>query len=198
MSSRRGRRLSACSAEPPAARARPTQVTSFVQRALAHLPTLRTAGRRLTRSDADAEDLAQETIVRALERRGDLRDPERMGAWLLAIQRTVHLNGCRGLGTRLEVLQGGRAEAPEPCSDDTPETALLEAALDPALAAALDALPEDWRQALWLREVNELSYEEIARTQGCPIGTVRSRLARARQALQLKLAPRTGGEHVEL
>ncbi|HYG68920.1 MAG TPA: sigma-70 family RNA polymerase sigma factor, partial [Anaeromyxobacteraceae bacterium] len=68
--------------------------------------------------------------------------------------------------------------------------------LDPALAAALDALPAAWREALWLREVDERSYAEIAKIQGCPVGTVRSRLARARAALQEHLLK--GGEDGEL
>lgn len=168
----------------------------FLERAIAHLGTLRRVGLRLTGSAADAEDLAQDTLVRAIERQDGLRDPERIGPWLLAVQRTVHLNGHRGLRARLEVLPGG-AEQEEPRSDDTPESVLAAASLDPALAAALETLPPEWREAIWLREVDELTYAEIARVQRCPVGTVRSRLARARKALQRALHA-TGGERAEL
>lgn len=159
----------------------------FIERALAHLPLLRRSGRRLARSTADAEDLVQDTLTRALERGDEVRDPRRMGGWLLSVQRTVHLNGRRGLRPRLEVLAGGLAAPAEVAAEETPETALLAASLGDDLAAALDALPAEWREALWLREVEELTYEEIARAQGCPVGTVRSRLARARGAVHERL-----------
>jgi RNA polymerase sigma-70 factor, ECF subfamily len=156
----------------------------FISLVLPHLPTLLRTGRRLTRNSAHAEDLVQDTVVRALERRGELRDPAQLKGWLLAVQRTVHLNGVRGLRPRLEVLQGGadtERALPEPAGDL--ERELHARTLSPSLAAGLATLAPEWREALWLREVEELSYEEIAQAQGCPVGTVRSRLARARGAL---------------
>ncbi|WP_242346957.1 RNA polymerase sigma factor [Anaeromyxobacter terrae] len=168
----------------------------FIERALGHLPALRRRGQRLTRNAADAEDLVQDTLARALERSGELRDPERMRGWLISVQRTVHLNGRRGLRPKLEVLAGGLAAPADAPAEATPETALLDATLSDELAAALDALPREWREALWLREVEELSYEEIARAQGCPVGTVRSRLARARSAVHERLVRE--GERVDL
>lgn len=161
----------------------------FIRRALEHLPALLRAGRLLTGRDADAEDLAQETLARALEHRAELRDETRLKPWLLAVQRNLHLNSTRGLRPRLEVLDGGlsRGEAPEPAS---PHVLPDAGGLDDELEAALASLSPEWREALWLREVEELSYEEIARIQQCPLGTVRSRLARARLALAEKLAER--------
>ncbi len=83
---------------------------------------------------------------------------------------------------RFEVLDGGLSpKRREPAGDL--ERELLRGSLSDELSAALDALPEDQREALWLREVEELTYEEIAAVQGCPVGTVRSRLARARSAM---------------
>lgn len=160
---------------------------TFIQRALAHLPSLRRVGRRLTGSSAEADDLVQETLARALERRDELRDPERLKGWLLAMQRTVFLNSRRGLRPRLEVLEGGLGkDVPlEPQGDL--EAELHARTLGPAMQAALASLAPEWRDALWLREVEELSYEDIAQVQGCPVGTVRSRLARARQAMFEKL-----------
>lgn len=165
----------------------PPVAGSFLQRALAQVPFLRRNGRRLAGSAADADDLVQETLVRALERQGDLRDPERLRGWLGSMQRSIHLNAVRGLRPRLEVLEGGRAADAALDAGPSPEAALVARALDDRLAAALQALPAEWREALWLREVDERSYQEIARAQGCPVGTVRSRLARARRELAARL-----------
>lgn len=159
-------------------------MAQLVQRLLEHLPLLLRTGRRLTRSDAEAEDLAHDTVVHALDRAGTLREPERLRGWLLAVQRTVFLNGRRGLRARLEVLDGGLA-ATEPAgnlADDVHRNGI-----DDELARALATLPAEWREALVLREVEDLSYAEIAEVQGCPIGTVRSRLARARDAMERAL-----------
>ncbi|WP_426752703.1 RNA polymerase sigma factor [Myxococcus sp. Y35] len=156
---------------------------AFIERALEHLPALRRVGRRLTGSAAEADDLVQETVARALECRGELRDPERLKGWLLAVQRTVFLNSRRGMRPRLEVLAGGLGKDAvcEPSVDL--ESELHARTLSSAMRSALDSLAPEWRDALWLREVEELSYEEIAQVQGCPVGTVRSRLARARLAM---------------
>jgi RNA polymerase sigma-70 factor (ECF subfamily) len=141
--------------------------------------------RRLTRSEADAEDLVQATVVRAIEHRAELRDNERMRAWLLRVQRTVLLNGRRGLANRLELVHDS-ATLPEPQGDL--ETELLERELPDELTRALGRLPAEHREALLLREVEGLSYQEIAEIQHCPMGTVRSRIARARLALGEALA----------
>jgi RNA polymerase sigma-70 factor, ECF subfamily len=154
----------------------------FIEAALIALPSLLRVGRRLTRDDAEAEDLVQDTLVRALEKRTELRDQARMKPWLLAVQRTVFLNSRRGLRQRFEVLDGGLSpDRVEPVGDLEQE--LLDQSLDDRLVRSMEALPELWREALWLREVEGLSYEEIAQVQDCPVGTVRSRLARARQAM---------------
>ncbi len=157
---------------------------AFIERASAHLPALLGFARRLTRNAADAEDLVQETLVRAIETRAELREPAQLKAWLLAIERTTWLNSRRGLRARLEVLEGGasRDERPDEMSGDL-EREILARSMDDDLLRALERLPDDWREALWLREIEELSYEEIASVVGCPVGTVRSRLARARAAM---------------
>jgi RNA polymerase sigma-70 factor (ECF subfamily) len=165
------------------------------ERILGHLPSLLRAGRRLTRSDAEAEDLVQETLVRAVQRQDELRDPARLRPWLLTIERSVFLNSVRGLRPRLEVLDGGLSPVRREPTGDL-ERELLAGSLGDELRAALDALPEDQREALWLKEVEELSYAEIAGVQGCPVGTVRSRLARAREAVLARLAGGRGQERV--
>ncbi len=151
--------------------------TRFVDKLLAELPSLLRVARRLTRTEADAEDLVQSTVVRAIERQGDLRDERKLRAWLLTVQRSVHLNSARGLRARLEVIEGGET-MPEP--QGNLETEILDRSFEGKVMDALEALPEQLRDALLLREIEELSYEEIARIQGCPVGTVRSRLSRAR------------------
>jgi RNA polymerase sigma-70 factor, ECF subfamily len=147
-----------------------------------HAPSLRRFARRLTRNHADAEDVMQDTLLRALEKRGELREPGRLRAWLLAIVRNSWLNSRRGLRSKLEVLQGGQSAGIEHGDRGDLEREVLDRSLTDELLLALQALPEEWREALWLREVEDLSYEEIARVLNCPLGTVRSRLARARAA----------------
>lgn len=154
----------------------------LVEEMVLHLPSLLRTGKRLTRSDAEAEDLVQDTLARAVERRSELRDPTRLRAWLLTIQRRVFLNSRRGLRPRLEVLDGGLSPGRREPTGNL-ERELMAGSLGDELSAALEALPEEQREALWLREVDELSYDEIASVQGCPVGTVRSRLARARGAM---------------
>jgi RNA polymerase sigma-70 factor (ECF subfamily) len=154
-----------------------------------HVPALFRFGRRLTGSVSEAEDLVQETLVRALEKRGMLRDAEKLKPWLMAVERSIWLNSRRRPTARFEVLDGGFAGdvRTEPTGDL--EREILRRTLSEACLAALDALPREWRETLWLREVEEFSYEEIAQIVGCPVGTVRSRLARARSAMLTKLRP---------
>jgi RNA polymerase sigma-70 factor (ECF subfamily) len=158
-------------------------MANFFDRLLAELPRLYRTARRRTRSTADAEDLVQATVVRALERRGDVRQLDKLRPWLLRVQHTVLLNSVRGARNRFEVIEGGRGaeRVPEPAGDLEDE--ILSRSLDDRVERALATLAPEWREALVLREVDGLSYEEIAAAQGCPIGTVRSRLARARAAV---------------
>lgn len=168
-------------------RAKPGEGT-FAGEVSGHAPALRRFVRRLARDAAEAEDVVQEALMRALEKGGELRDPRLLKPWLFAIARTTWLNSRRGLRHRLEVLEGGSGgddDASHPRGDL--EREIVDRSLSDEVAAALDALPQDWREALWLREVEDLSYEEIARVVECPVGTVRSRLARARAAMASRL-----------
>jgi RNA polymerase sigma-70 factor (ECF subfamily) len=153
---------------------------AFSLRLLAELKSLLRVARQLTRSDADAEDLVQATVVRAIERHDELRDRERMRPWLLQIQRTVFLNGRRGLARKLELVRGD-FEGAEPTADL--EVEFFARLLPDELDGALRKLAPEIKDTFLLREVEGLSYEEIATIQACPVGTVRSRLARARLTL---------------
>lgn len=166
---------------------------TFIERVSAHAGALRRFARRLTRNPADAEDVLQDTLVKALEKREELRNPRQLRAWLLAIVRTTWLNSRRGLRRKLELLEGEGARPEPPGLRGDLEREILEHSFNDELLAALDMLPRDWREAIWLREVEELSYEEIAAVVGCPLGTVRSRLARARAAMASRLGK--GAEH---
>ena len=166
---------------------------AFMDCVTAHAPSLRRFARRLTRNHADAEDVFQQTLMRALEKRRELRDPAHLRPWLLAIARTSWLNSRRGLRNKLEVLEGGRSFPTREGPSGDLEREILDRSFTDELLLALDSLPEEWRETLWLREVEDLSYEEIARVLDCPLGTVRSRLARARAAAATVLTK--GGVH---
>lgn len=146
-----------------------------------HLGVLHRLARRLTRTRAEAEDLAQEGLIRAFERRGSLREEERFRGWLLSTVRNLHLNRIRDEKPHLLVLSGlGGIETER---KGNLERELQDAALPDELVLALRSLPEDQSTALWLKAVEGLSYEEIAEAMATPVGTVRSRLSRARTAM---------------
>jgi RNA polymerase sigma-70 factor (ECF subfamily) len=151
-----------------------------------HLPSLSRAAMRWTRNQSAADDVVQETLVRALEKRAELRDPAGMRGWLMAIEKTVFLNGRRGAAAKREVL-AGQAVIDDRGPRGDLEREVLSRSFDEATMAALAALPEVFRDALWLREVEGLSYEEIATIHECPTGTVRSRLARARESMRASI-----------
>lgn len=159
----------------------------FARRVEPHLGILHRMARRLARSRVEAEDLAQEGLIRAFERRGSLRDPEKIRSWLLALVRNLHLNRVRDQKPHLLVLSGG-AEFDGRVGDLEEE--MQSRALSDELLLALKELPEEQATVLWLRAVEGLSYDEIAEAMGTPVGTVRSRLSRAREAMVASLDSR--------
>jgi RNA polymerase sigma-70 factor (ECF subfamily) len=155
---------------------------------------------RLTRNKADAEDLVQDTLVRAFRSADRFAAGTNLKAWLYTILHNAWRNRRRdaahdplqGDSERIDdatSLPGGAAEF------DTPERVLLRDTLDADLQAALDRLPDAFRQAVWLRDVEEFSYAEIAEMLGVPIGTVMSRISRGRRQLfdSLSRARAAGG-----
>ncbi len=146
-----------------------------------HLGVIHRLARRLTRTRADAEDLAQEGLIRAFERRSSLRDVQRIRGWLLATLRNLHLNRLRDEKPHLLVLGDVGETDAEPRGDL--ERELQDGVLSDELLLGLRQLPEEQSTALWLRAVEGLSYEEVAESMGTPVGTVRSRLSRARAAM---------------
>jgi RNA polymerase sigma-70 factor (ECF subfamily) len=144
---------------------------------------------RLTRNAADAEDLVQETVLKAFRAADSFDAGTNLRAWLFTILHNSARNRARDRA-RDTVLVDSEAvdRAAERPPDfqpggDTPESLLLRATLAPDLQAAIDDLPEAYRQAVWLRDVEEFSYGEIAGMLSVPMGTVMSRISRGRRML---------------
>jgi len=164
----------------------------FEETVLPHLDAAFNYARWLTRNDTDAEDVVQDACVRAIRFLSSLRDDDAR-AWLFTIVRNawysrVSRKANVAEGTR---LNDGQDERPDNALD--PEERLLQQHTIALVRASLEQLPVDFREVIVLREIEGLSYKEIAEVAGVPVGTVMSRLARARERLQtiLKLnAPR--------
>src|SRR3954467_12984740 len=158
---------------------------AFAQAALAHIDSLYGTALRLTRRAADAEDLVQDTYLKAFRASHQFEPGTNLKAWLFTILHNTYRNARRHDGRSPVDVD---SEAVERAADDgpgvqTPEQILTRATLDADLQAALDALPEAFRQAVWLRDVEELTYAEMAGVLDIPIGRVMSRISRGRRAL---------------
>ena len=161
---------------------------------LEFLDSLYGAALRLTRNADRAQDLVQDTYLKAIRARGRYTTGSNLKAWLYTILHNTWRNWQRdGARSRVSFDSAVVEEAAEGASlgpsghVESPETLLLRATIDADLQQALDALPESFREAVWLRDVDELSYQEIASVLGVPIGTVMSRLSRGRKQLFLLL-----------
>jgi RNA polymerase sigma factor (sigma-70 family) len=171
-----------------------SKLASFEEAVLPHLDAAYNLARWLTRNDADAEDGVQEAYLRAFRFFGGFHGAEGR-SWLLAIVR----NTC------YTWMQHNRSpELTIPFDDDVheieskdlnPEALLLQSAATQMVRQALEELPVEFREVLVLRELEEMSYREIASTADLPPGTVMSRLARGRKRLQLAL---TNQMHAEV
>ena len=141
--------------------------------------------RWLTGTQADAEDLVQETYARALKGFGSFTAGTDMRAWMYRILRNTFLTSRSGLAAKRTT---SLEEDVEPVSPElTPELLLLREEGRAAVLNALAALPVDSREALLLFEMEEMSYREIAEVLDVPMGTVMSRLSRARKMMRLAL-----------
>jgi len=173
---------------------------AFAREALTYVDSLYGTALRLTRRPADAEDLVQDTYLKAFRAASQFQRGTNLKAWLFTILHNTFRNMLRHDGRNpVDVDSEYVEQAPSPAATGhSPEELLTRATLDVDLQAALDALPEAFRQAVWLRDVEELSYAEIAQVLGVPIGTVMSRISRGRRALyeRLQAARETGTETV--
>lgn len=171
-------------------------IDTFEVELLSHLDALYGVSCRMTKSSTEAEDLVQDTIVKAMRARAQFQPGTNLKAWLLRILTNTFINRYRRGGLERDLFDGPDAE---PLTDAwvgastlramrDPETQVLTPLVEAEVQRALDALPDDFRLAVVLSDIEELSYKEIAEAMGCPIGTVMSRLHRGRRILKRELA----------
>jgi RNA polymerase sigma-70 factor (ECF subfamily) len=170
---------------------------TFVEQAMEFMPSLYSAALRMTRNPADAEDLVQETYLKAYRGFGGYQDGTNLKAWLYRILTNTFINQYRAkkrrpdeseldevedlyLYRRLGGLEAARAGR-------SAEDELMDYFTDSEVKEAIESLPEQFRLAVLLADVEGFSYKEIAEILDIPIGTVMSRLHRGRKALQKKL-----------
>lgn len=150
---------------------------------------------RYVKNQSESEDIAQEAFIRAWRAIGSFRGESAFYTWLYKIAVNTAKNHLVAMGRRppaddiaIEdaVFVPGADRMQESA---TPERELMRQEIEQTVFSTVQSLPEELRTAITLREVDGLSYEEIAEAMGCPIGTVRSRIFRAREAIDEKLRP---------
>ncbi len=154
---------------------------------------------RMVRDVDLVEDIAQETFIRAYRALHQFRGDAQFYTWLYRIAVNTAKKALMELKRDPTVTEAALrlneendetyASGNEPIADETPESVLAAKEIAATVNAAMEALPEDLRQAVSLREIEGLSYEEIAQVMDCPIGTVRSRIFRAREAISARIKP---------
>ncbi len=150
---------------------------------------------RLLRDPAEAEDVAQEAFVKAYRALGSFRGDSAFYTWLYRIAVNTARNSIASRQRRPLDYEADLSENEQSAVEsrmrhtDTPEANVLSEEIHRTVNRAVEELPEDLRTAIILREVEGLSYEEIAQAMDCPVGTVRSRIFRAREAIDRNLKP---------
>ena len=154
---------------------------------------------RMVRDSDLVDDIAQETFLRAYRALHQFRGDAQFYTWLYRIavntaKKFLHDLRRDPLVTHTALMSDDEDDETsvggnEPIAEETPESVLAAREIAQAVEAALEALPEELRQAVTLREIEGLSYEEIAGLMNCPIGTVRSRIFRAREAISARVRP---------
>jgi RNA polymerase sigma-70 factor (ECF subfamily) len=165
-------------------------LVSKYQRKLARLLS------RMIRDSAEVEDVTQEAFIKAYRALPSFRGDSAFYTWLYRIGINTAKNYLVSQGRRAPTSTSVDADDAESMEDgdllrhaDTPERLMMTKQIGQTVNAAMDALPEELRTAIVLREIEGLSYEEIATVMDCPIGTVRSRIFRAREAISERLKP---------
>ena len=167
----------------------------FERVALPHLSHLYTAAYYLTKNEAEAEDLVQETYLRAFRFFDKFEPGTNSKAWLLSIQRNLFINRYRQKRREPEMVDWEKIEQDyesmveqgERAEKENPENLFFSQLMDHEVEEALKEIPEEFRTAIILVDIEELSYEEAAKVMECPVGTVRSRVSRGRRMLQVAL-----------
>ena len=169
----------------------------FVDQAMAHMPSLYAAAVRMTRNRADAEDLVQETYLRAYRGFGGFQEGTNLRAWLFRILTNTFINSYRAKQRRPQEADVEDVEdlflyhrlpaVEEATRSRSAEADVLERITDAEVKAAIDDLPEQFRLPVYLADVEGFAYKEIAEMLDIPIGTVMSRLHRGRKGLEKRL-----------
>lgn len=163
---------------------------AFEAEALPYLDTMYRVALRLARDESLAEDIAQEAMLKAYRSWHQYESGTNVRAWLLTIVRHTFINQYRKAsrrGTQVDVHAIEPYTVFQDAQDADPEGAIFDRIVDDEVLEAIDALPEEFRETLVLSDMEGLSYAEIAEVTDVPVGTVKSRLFRARQALQRRL-----------
>jgi RNA polymerase sigma factor (sigma-70 family) len=151
----------------------------------------------LVHNKSNAEDLVQETYLKALRNFASFQPGTNFRAWMFRILRNTFLSSCSTLDRRMTVeIESEEDDVPVlPATSTTPETLLIERSQQNAVRNSIDQLPVTFREVLLLCDVEDASYREISEILSIPVGTVMSRLARARKAVRESLS---NGSHVPL
>jgi len=150
---------------------------------------------RYVKDPSEAQDVAQDTFIKAYRALGDFRGDSAFYTWLYRIAINTAKNyllsrSRRHLDYEIDVQDAEQVENAAQLKDmDTPDNLLMNEQIIKVIKVAIEKLPEEMRIAITLREFEGMSYEEIAEAMDCPIGTVRSRIFRAREAIDEKLKP---------
>jgi RNA polymerase sigma-70 factor, ECF subfamily len=171
------------------------EANGFSEECLTHIDAMYGVACRLTRNPTEAEDLVQDSLVKAMRARHQFLVGTNLKAWLFRILTNTFINKYRRGGLERSLLEGPDAD---PLADGwvsastmrqlrDPEQIALLPIIEGEVGRALDALPPEFKLAVILCDVEEFSYEESAEIMGCPIGTIMSRLHRGRKLLQRSL-----------
>lgn len=172
-------------------RAQTGDVRAFEQLVDRHLAQVRRFARAFVRNEHDADDLAQEALVKVYRSIRQFRFQASFSTWLFTVTRNCFLDAAKTARGRARTAEAGAAETDGP-EVEPPDQALERAQERRAVWAAIARVPADFRTALVLCDVEGLSYEEVAAIERVPIGTVRSRLSRAREHLRRLLGEPVG------
>lgn len=167
--------------------------SEFERIALVHLDTIYSSALRMTGNTSDAEDLVQETFLKAYRFFHRFRKDSNCLAWLLKIMKNSYINRFRQKSREPVTVAGNPARPDQEIYTDaadmsgTPEDDVFDRLLDDDVEQAIRALPEEFKLVVMLSDIEGLQYKEIADILGCPVGTVRSRLSRGRRLLRKHL-----------
>jgi len=168
-------------------------LAGFEELAMPLFDSLYNFARWLVHNQNDAEDLVQETYLKALRSFASFQPGTNFRAWMFKILKNTFLSSCSKLERRMTVAMDSEEDFPVlPTTSVTPESLLIERSGDDAVRCAIEQLPVIFREVILLCDVEDASYREIAEILSIPIGTVMSRLARARKAVRESLRSSPG------